>query len=151
MRGVCCPFLPPEDKKGSAAVGWAEPWQAIIPGMGLALLCEKRHQNDPVSQHSAPLAFLSGIVQSDPAIPVDRTLIPSPPPRPKNPVFDDEEKSKVKHTPAKSVLRWGGRWGLARCCGSSSSSVVSPGGVLPFPFVPPLPAFSQVVKKQKPR
>ncbi|XP_040845620.1 ADP-ribosylation factor-binding protein GGA3 isoform X1 [Ochotona curzoniae] len=36
-----------------------------------------------------------GIVQSDPAVPVDRTLIPSPPPRPKNPVFDDEEKSKL--------------------------------------------------------
>nr|XP_033816923.1 ADP-ribosylation factor-binding protein GGA3 isoform X2 [Geotrypetes seraphini] len=35
-----------------------------------------------------------GIVLSDPLIPVDRTLIPSPPPRPKNPVFDDEEKSK---------------------------------------------------------
>ncbi|XP_015418780.1 PREDICTED: ADP-ribosylation factor-binding protein GGA3 isoform X2 [Myotis davidii] len=36
-----------------------------------------------------------GIVQSDPLIPVDRTLIPSPPPRPKNPVFDDEEKSQL--------------------------------------------------------
>ncbi|XP_010629073.1 ADP-ribosylation factor-binding protein GGA3 isoform X3 [Fukomys damarensis] len=36
-----------------------------------------------------------GIVQSDPPIPVDRTLIPSPPARPKNPVFDDEEKSKL--------------------------------------------------------
>ncbi|XP_073742159.1 ADP-ribosylation factor-binding protein GGA3 isoform X1 [Callorhinus ursinus] len=36
-----------------------------------------------------------GIVQSDPLIPVDKTLIPSPPPRPKNPVFDDEEKSKL--------------------------------------------------------
>ncbi|XP_029456409.1 ADP-ribosylation factor-binding protein GGA3 isoform X2 [Rhinatrema bivittatum] len=36
-----------------------------------------------------------GIVLSDPLIPVDRTLIPSPPPRPKNPVFDDEEKSKL--------------------------------------------------------
>ncbi|XP_008564289.1 PREDICTED: ADP-ribosylation factor-binding protein GGA3 [Galeopterus variegatus] len=36
-----------------------------------------------------------GIVQSDPLIPVDPTLIPSPPPRPKNPVFDDEEKSKL--------------------------------------------------------
>uniref|UniRef100_A0A8C3S1I3 Golgi associated, gamma adaptin ear containing, ARF binding protein 3 n=1 Tax=Chelydra serpentina TaxID=8475 RepID=A0A8C3S1I3_CHESE len=35
-----------------------------------------------------------GIVMCDPIIPVDRTLIPSPPPRPKNPVFDDEEKSK---------------------------------------------------------
>ncbi|XP_044309499.1 ADP-ribosylation factor-binding protein GGA3 isoform X1 [Varanus komodoensis] len=36
-----------------------------------------------------------GIVLSDPVIPVERTLIPSPPPRPKNPVFDDEEKSKL--------------------------------------------------------
>ncbi|XP_076791590.1 ADP-ribosylation factor-binding protein GGA3 isoform X4 [Arvicanthis niloticus] len=36
-----------------------------------------------------------GIVQSDPPVPMDRTLIPSPPPRPKNPVFDDEEKSKL--------------------------------------------------------
>ncbi|XP_034264571.2 ADP-ribosylation factor-binding protein GGA3 isoform X2 [Pantherophis guttatus] len=35
-----------------------------------------------------------GIVLSDPVIPVEKTLIPSPPPRPKNPVFDDEEKSK---------------------------------------------------------
>ncbi|KAH0629483.1 hypothetical protein JD844_011573 [Phrynosoma platyrhinos] len=34
------------------------------------------------------------VVLSDPVIPVERTLIPSPPPRPKNPVFDDEEKSK---------------------------------------------------------
>lgn len=41
-----------------------------------------------------PLCF-SGIVMFDPVIPADRTLIPSPPPRPKNPVFDDEEKSKV--------------------------------------------------------
>ncbi|XP_069056230.1 ADP-ribosylation factor-binding protein GGA3 isoform X2 [Pleurodeles waltl] len=36
-----------------------------------------------------------GIVHSDPVMPVDRTLIPSPPARPKNPVFDDEEKSKL--------------------------------------------------------
>nr|XP_002722989.1 ADP-ribosylation factor-binding protein GGA3 [Oryctolagus cuniculus] len=36
-----------------------------------------------------------GIVQCDPPVPVDRTLIPSPPPRPRNPVFDDEEKSKL--------------------------------------------------------
>uniref|UniRef100_A0A803XV65 Golgi associated, gamma adaptin ear containing, ARF binding protein 3 n=1 Tax=Meleagris gallopavo TaxID=9103 RepID=A0A803XV65_MELGA len=35
-----------------------------------------------------------GIVMFDPVIPVDKILIPSPPPRPKNPVFDDEEKSK---------------------------------------------------------
>ncbi|KAG8446150.1 hypothetical protein GDO86_013853 [Hymenochirus boettgeri] len=36
-----------------------------------------------------------GIVLSDPVIPVDRTLIPSPPARPKNPIFDDEERSKT--------------------------------------------------------
>lgn len=38
---------------------------------------------------------LPGIVSCDPEIPVDQTLIPSPPTRPKNPVFEDEEKSKV--------------------------------------------------------
>ncbi|XP_015735760.1 ADP-ribosylation factor-binding protein GGA3 isoform X1 [Coturnix japonica] len=36
-----------------------------------------------------------GIVMFDPEIPVEKILIPSPPPRPKNPVFDDEEKSKL--------------------------------------------------------
>ncbi|XP_075033955.1 ADP-ribosylation factor-binding protein GGA3 [Mixophyes fleayi] len=36
-----------------------------------------------------------GIVLSDPVIPVDCTLIPSPPVRPKNPIFDDEERSKL--------------------------------------------------------
>ncbi|MGH0171127.1 UNVERIFIED_CONTAM: hypothetical protein FKN15_060249 [Acipenser sinensis] len=36
-----------------------------------------------------------GIVSCDPEIPVDQTLIPSPPTRPKNPVFEDEEKSKL--------------------------------------------------------
>ncbi|KAL7404341.1 hypothetical protein ABVT39_013429 [Epinephelus coioides] len=35
-----------------------------------------------------------GIVVTDPEIPLDATLIPSPSPRPKNPVFDDEKKSK---------------------------------------------------------
>lgn len=35
-----------------------------------------------------------GIVLVDPEIPLDATLIPSPSPRPKNPVFDDEKKSK---------------------------------------------------------
>lgn len=52
-------------------------------------------------------------MQSDPLIPVDRTLIPSPPPRPKNPVFDDEEKSKVKCIqPAESS---GEVWPRSRC------------------------------------
>ncbi|XP_068583496.1 ADP-ribosylation factor-binding protein GGA3a [Cebidichthys violaceus] len=35
-----------------------------------------------------------GIVLADPEVPLDATLIPSPSPRPKNPVFDDEKKSK---------------------------------------------------------
>lgn len=43
----------------------------------------------------------------DPEIPLDATLIPSPSPRPKNPVFDDEKKSKV------------------RCEGVTSSSVLT--------------------------
>lgn len=37
----------------------------------------------------------AGIVTVDPDVPVDKTLIPSPPTRPKNPVFENEEKSKV--------------------------------------------------------
>ncbi|XP_031596047.1 ADP-ribosylation factor-binding protein GGA3a isoform X2 [Oreochromis aureus] len=37
---------------------------------------------------------LQGIVSADPEIPLDATLVPSPSPRPKNPVFDDEKKSK---------------------------------------------------------
>uniref|UniRef100_A0A8C5WHF5 Golgi associated, gamma adaptin ear containing, ARF binding protein 3 n=1 Tax=Leptobrachium leishanense TaxID=445787 RepID=A0A8C5WHF5_9ANUR len=36
-----------------------------------------------------------GIVIVDPLIPVDHTLIPSPPARPKNPIFEDEERSKT--------------------------------------------------------
>ncbi|XP_026159851.1 ADP-ribosylation factor-binding protein GGA3a isoform X2 [Mastacembelus armatus] len=35
-----------------------------------------------------------GIVLADPQIPFDVSLTPSPSPRPKNPVFDDEKKSK---------------------------------------------------------
>ncbi|XP_076871518.1 ADP-ribosylation factor-binding protein GGA3a isoform X2 [Brachyhypopomus gauderio] len=35
-----------------------------------------------------------GIVTSDPEIPADQTLIAFPPERPRNPVFDNEEKSK---------------------------------------------------------
>uniref|UniRef100_A0A4W3GDP9 Golgi associated, gamma adaptin ear containing, ARF binding protein 3a n=1 Tax=Callorhinchus milii TaxID=7868 RepID=A0A4W3GDP9_CALMI len=36
-----------------------------------------------------------GILQHDPQIPVDKTLVPSPPTRPKNAVFEDDEKSKL--------------------------------------------------------
>ncbi|KAJ8001919.1 hypothetical protein DPEC_G00174410 [Dallia pectoralis] len=35
-----------------------------------------------------------GIVTVDPEVPLDNTLMPSPPSRPKNPVFENEEKSK---------------------------------------------------------
>ncbi len=33
---------------------------------------------------------------SDPELTVDKTLIPSPPARPKNPVFDNEDMGKVR-------------------------------------------------------
>ncbi|XP_072882724.1 ADP-ribosylation factor-binding protein GGA3 isoform X2 [Hemitrygon akajei] len=36
-----------------------------------------------------------GILQQDPQIPIDKTLIPSPTTRPKNTVFEDDEKSKL--------------------------------------------------------
>lgn len=61
---------------------------------GILPLCEG--QGDHCLSTCSVICVSSGIVQSDPPIPMDRTLIPSPPPRPKNPVFDDEEKSKVK-------------------------------------------------------
>lgn len=44
------------------------------------------------------LFLFLGIVLADPEIPLDATLIPSPSPRPKNPVFEDEKKSKVRET-----------------------------------------------------
>uniref|UniRef100_A0A7N9AQ60 Golgi associated, gamma adaptin ear containing, ARF binding protein 3b n=1 Tax=Mastacembelus armatus TaxID=205130 RepID=A0A7N9AQ60_9TELE len=36
-----------------------------------------------------------GLVTRDPELPLDRTLIPSPPTRPKHPVFDNEDMGKV--------------------------------------------------------
>ncbi|KAM9434676.1 ADP-ribosylation factor-binding protein GGA3 [Clarias gariepinus] len=36
-----------------------------------------------------------GLISSDPELPVDKTLIPSPPSRPKNPVFDNEDMGKL--------------------------------------------------------
>uniref|UniRef100_A0A8C1LDQ8 Golgi associated, gamma adaptin ear containing, ARF binding protein 3 n=1 Tax=Cyprinus carpio TaxID=7962 RepID=A0A8C1LDQ8_CYPCA len=36
-----------------------------------------------------------GLVMSDPELTVDKTLIPSPPTRPKNPVFDNEDMGKL--------------------------------------------------------
>lgn len=47
--------------------------------------------------HSTPnCGLFSGIVTVDPEVPLDKTLMPSPPSRPKNPVFENEEKSKVR-------------------------------------------------------
>lgn len=40
--------------------------------------------------------LLQGLVSRDPELPLDRTLIPSPPTRPKHPVFDNEDMGKVK-------------------------------------------------------
>lgn len=37
-----------------------------------------------------------GLVMRDPELPLDRTLIPSPPTRPKHPVFDNEDMGKVR-------------------------------------------------------
>lgn len=42
--------------------------------------------------------LISGVVLADPEISFDAPIIPSPFPRPVNPVFDDEKKSKVKMT-----------------------------------------------------
>uniref|UniRef100_A0A667XTF9 Golgi associated, gamma adaptin ear containing, ARF binding protein 3 n=1 Tax=Myripristis murdjan TaxID=586833 RepID=A0A667XTF9_9TELE len=36
-----------------------------------------------------------GLVTTDPELPLDKTLIPSPPTRPKNPVFDNEDMGKL--------------------------------------------------------
>uniref|UniRef100_A0A674DRH9 Golgi associated, gamma adaptin ear containing, ARF binding protein 3 n=1 Tax=Salmo trutta TaxID=8032 RepID=A0A674DRH9_SALTR len=36
-----------------------------------------------------------GLITMDPELPVDKTLIPSPPTRPKNPVFDNEDMGKL--------------------------------------------------------
>lgn len=43
--------------------------------------------------HSPP--FFTGLITSDPELPADRMLIPSPPTRAKNPVFDNEDMGKV--------------------------------------------------------
>lgn len=40
--------------------------------------------------------FYPGIVKQDPVLPADKLLL-LPPPRPKNAIFEDEEKSKVRH------------------------------------------------------
>lgn len=48
--------------------------------------------------HMTVFIYFVGIVVVDPEVSLNATLIPSPSPRPKNPVFDDEKKSKVSGT-----------------------------------------------------
>lgn len=49
-------------------------------------------------QINVTLLDFEGLVMHDPEIPLDRTLIPSPPTRPKHPVFDNEDMGKVTDT-----------------------------------------------------
>lgn len=49
-----------------------------------------------------PSLLLLGLVSRDPELPLDRTLIPSPPTRPKHPVFDNEDMGKVKESRRKT-------------------------------------------------
>lgn len=54
----------------------------------------------------------------DPEIPLDRTLIPSPPTRPKHPVFDNEDMGKV--TEASCIKSLSRVW---CCCGLMTAAV----------------------------
>lgn len=74
----------------------------LVPGPPPCCVGKGARAAQPVRPLLHPL---SGIVHSDPLISVDRTLIPSPPPRPKNPVFDDEEKSKVKSSMGRGLTQ----------------------------------------------
>ena len=49
----------------------------------------------PSPETVSPPPSAAGIVKADPKLPDDATF-PVPPPRPKNVIFEDEEKSKVK-------------------------------------------------------
>ena len=101
-------------------------WPAgLVPGAPPCYVGKGARSAQPVRPLLRPL---SGIVHSDPLISVDRTLIPSPPPRPKNPVFDDEEKSKVKSSMGRGLAQ---RWGVlgscvfpSGCCRPSASNAL---------------------------
>lgn len=62
-------------------------WRFLVP-----CLCEMIQG----SQMNVALFDFEGLVMQDPELPLDRTLIPSPPTRPKHPVFDNEDMGKVR-------------------------------------------------------
>uniref|UniRef100_A0A8C5CX96 Golgi associated, gamma adaptin ear containing, ARF binding protein 3 n=1 Tax=Gadus morhua TaxID=8049 RepID=A0A8C5CX96_GADMO len=52
-----------------------------------------------------------GLVTADPKLPLDKTLIPSPPTRPKNPVFENEDMGKVRtHSPTQLCQDFSTGW-----------------------------------------
>ncbi|XP_077414081.1 ADP-ribosylation factor-binding protein GGA3 [Vanacampus margaritifer] len=51
--------------------------------------------NEPKINEAYQTLRRQGLVMQDPELPLDRTLIPSPPTRPKHPVFDNEDMGKL--------------------------------------------------------
>ncbi|KAF3700256.1 ADP-ribosylation factor-binding protein [Channa argus] len=51
--------------------------------------------NEPKISEAYQTLRRQGLVARDPELPLDRTLIPSPPTRPKHPVFDNEDMGKL--------------------------------------------------------
>ncbi|XP_054615097.1 ADP-ribosylation factor-binding protein GGA3 [Dunckerocampus dactyliophorus] len=51
--------------------------------------------NEPKISEAYETLRRQGLVARDPELPLDRTLIPSPPARPKHPVFDNEDMGKL--------------------------------------------------------
>ncbi|XP_037113579.1 ADP-ribosylation factor-binding protein GGA3 [Syngnathus acus] len=51
--------------------------------------------NEPKINEAYQTLRRQGLVTRDPELPLDRTLIPSPPTRPKHPVFDNEDMGKL--------------------------------------------------------
>uniref|UniRef100_A0A671VAC0 Golgi associated, gamma adaptin ear containing, ARF binding protein 3a n=1 Tax=Sparus aurata TaxID=8175 RepID=A0A671VAC0_SPAAU len=76
-----CRFLSCASKVKAKVIEMMYSWTVSLPDE--AKICE-----------AYQMLKSQGIVLVDPEIPLDATLIPSPSPRPKNPVFDDEKKSK---------------------------------------------------------
>uniref|UniRef100_A0A8B9HA03 Golgi associated, gamma adaptin ear containing, ARF binding protein 3b n=1 Tax=Astyanax mexicanus TaxID=7994 RepID=A0A8B9HA03_ASTMX len=59
------------------------------------LVCEELHSISFTLLETVQFEKLSGLISSDPELTADKTLIPSPPTRPKNPVFDNEDMGKL--------------------------------------------------------
>ena len=73
--------------KGSTSC-WRKPASTLPP----TLACPDTLPRPSPKTDSLPIA---GIVKADPKLP-DDAAFPVPPPRPKNVIFEDEEKSKVR-------------------------------------------------------